>query len=73
MGSSCGGQVRELSVVRLHNNAIVVRGILLTVLNCGKPEPRLRAIYIVSSVGTSLQKMAVRHLTKSRCNTHTYP
>ena len=64
MGSSCGGQVRELSVVRLHNNAIVVRGILLTVLDCGKPEPRLRAIYIVSSVGTSLQKNGSKTFNK---------
>ena len=38
----------------LPNNAIVVRGILVTILHCGSPEPSLSAIYIVSSVGTSL-------------------
>ena len=54
MGSSGGGQVRKLSVVCLHTNAIVARGILVTILNCGTPKPRLSAIYIVSSVGTSL-------------------
>ena len=54
MGSSGGGLVQNLSVVCLHNNAIVARGILATILHCGTPEPRLSAIYIVSSVGTSL-------------------
>ena len=38
----------------LQNNAFVARGILITLLHCGTPEFRLRAIYIVSSVGTSL-------------------
>ena len=47
MGSSGGGRVRELSVLCLHNNAIVARGILVTILHCGTPEPRLNAIYIV--------------------------
>ena len=54
MGSSGGGRVSKLSVVCLHNNAIVARGIMVTILHCGTPEPRLSAIYIVSSVGTSL-------------------
>ena len=54
MGSSGGGRVRKLSVVCLHNNDIVARGIPVTMLHCGTPEPRLSAIYIVSSVGTSL-------------------
>ena len=54
MGSSGGGRVRKLLVVCLHNNAIVVRGILVTILHCGTPEPCLSAIYIVSAVGTSL-------------------
>ena len=48
MGSSGGGQVRKLSVVCLHNNAIVARGILVIILHCGTPELRLSAIYIVS-------------------------
>ena len=48
MGSSGGGRLRKLSVVCLHNNAIVVRGILVNVLHCGTPEPRLSAIFIVS-------------------------
>ena len=54
MGSSGSGRVLELSVVCLPNNAIVARGILVTILHCGTPEPHLSAIYIVSSVGTSL-------------------
>ena len=53
MGSSGGGQVRKLSMVCLHN-AIVTRGILVTILHCGTPEPHLSAIYIVSSVGALL-------------------
>ena len=53
MGSSCGGRVRKLSAVCLHN-AVVARDILVTKLHCGTPEPSLSAIYIVSSVGTSL-------------------
>ena len=52
MGSSGGGRARKLSVVCLHNNAIVAIGIPVTILHCGTPEPRLSAIYIVSSVGT---------------------
>ena len=39
MGSSGGGHARKLSVVCLHNNAIVVRGIMGTILHCGTPEP----------------------------------
>ena len=55
MVSSGGGRVRELSVVCLHNNAFVARGILVTIyLHCGTPKHRLGDIYIVSSVGTSL-------------------
>ena len=54
IGSSGGGWVRKLSVVCLHNNAIVARGILVTILHCGTPEPHLSAIYIVSSAGASL-------------------
>ena len=53
MVSSDEGWVRKLSMVCLHNNAIVARGILVTILHCGTPEPRLSAIYIVSIVGTS--------------------
>ena len=59
MGSSGGGRVRKLSVVCLHNNAIVARFILITMLYCGTPEPRLKTIYIVSSVGTSLRENRV--------------
>ena len=55
MGSLGGGWVWELSVVCLHNNANVARGILVTILHCGTPEPCLSAIYIASSVGTSLR------------------
>ena len=54
IGSSGGGRVRKLSVVCLHNNAIVARGILVTIFHCGTSEPHLSAIYSVSSVGTSL-------------------
>ena len=54
MGSSGGGRVPKLLVVCLHKNAIVARGILVTKLHCGTPEPRPSAIYNVSSVGTSL-------------------
>ena len=54
MGSSGRGRVRKLSVVCLHNNAIVAGGFLGTILHCGTPEPCLSAIYIVSFVGTSL-------------------
>ena len=53
-GSSGGGGVRKLSMVCLHNNAIVVRGNLVTLLHCGTPELCLSAIYIVSFVGSSL-------------------
>ena len=56
MGSSGGGHVWKLSVVCLHNNAIVARGILVTILHCGTHEYRLSTIYIVSSVGTSLMR-----------------
>ena len=59
MGSSGGGQFRTLSVVCLHNNAIVARGILVTILHFGTPEPRLSVIYIVSSFGTSLSRSAI--------------
>ena len=41
-------------MVCLYNNAIVARGILVTILHCGTPEPHLSAIYIVNSVGPSL-------------------
>ena len=54
MVSSGGGRVRKLSVVCLHNNAIFAKGIVVTILHCGTPEPRPSAIYIVSSIGTSL-------------------
>ena len=50
-----GGWVRNLSVVCLHNNAIVARGIMVAILLYGTPEPRFSAIYIVSSVGTSFR------------------
>ena len=54
MVSSDEGLVWKLSVVCLHNNAIVASGILVTILHYGTPNPHLSAIYIVSSVGTSL-------------------
>ena len=54
MGSSVDWWVRKLSVVCLPNNAIVAGGILVTILHCGTPEPRLSAFYTVSLVGTSL-------------------
>ena len=62
MGSSGGWRVRKLSMICLHNNGIVARGILGTVLYCGTHEPRLSAIYIVSSVGTSLVKLLSGHM-----------
>ena len=67
MGSSGGGHFLKLSVVCLHNNAIVARDILVTILHCGTPEPHLSAIYIFSSVGTSLKN---KHfiLTLSLCS-----
>ena len=68
MGSSGGGWFRKLSVVCLHNNAIVARCILVTMLHCGTPEPRLIAIYIVSSVGTSLVLIGIQK--KTGINTH---
>ena len=49
-----GERVWKLSMVCLHNNAIVARDILVTILHGGTLEPRLSAIYIVRSVGTSL-------------------
>ena len=55
MGSSDAGWVRQLSVVCLHQNPIVARGILVNILHSRTPEPRLSAIYIVGSVGTSLE------------------
>ena len=39
--------LKKISMVCLHNNAIVARGILVTILHCGTPELRLSAIYIV--------------------------
>ena len=59
MGSSGGGRVWKLSMVCLHNNAIVGRGILVTTLHCGTSEPRLSATYIVSSVGTLLGGLVI--------------
>ena len=56
MGSSGGGQVWKLSMVCLHNKAIVARGNLVSILHYGIPKHRLSAIYIVSSVGTLFQK-----------------
>ena len=49
MGRSGGGRIRKLSLV------IIARGILVTMLHCGTPEPRLSATYIASSVGTSFK------------------
>ena len=40
MGSSGGERFRKSSVVCLHNNAIVARGILVTLLHCGTPGAR---------------------------------
>ena len=64
MGSSGEGQVLKLSVVCLHNNAIVARGILGTIVHCGTLEPRLSAICSVSSVGISF-KLESRSTFKS--------
>ena len=59
----------------LHNNTIVVRGILVTTLHCGAPEPRLSTIYIkfVSSVGTSFKtnKHQRKHIQKMFFNKYT--
>ena len=44
----CAVQVQKLSMVCLHNNAFVMRGILVTRLHCGTPELHLSAIYIVT-------------------------
>ena len=52
MECSGDGRVRKLLDVCLHNNAIVARDILVTNIALWGT---LRAIYIVSSVGTSLQ------------------
>ena len=60
MGRSGGGRVRKLSMVCLHN-AIVARGILVTMLHCGTPEPCLSAIYIVSPVGTSFMIISTEY------------
>ena len=60
MGSPGGRRAQELSVVCLHNNAIVARCILVTILHCGTPEARPSAVYIVSSVGTSLNSSTFR-------------
>ena len=64
MGSSGRGWVRKFSMVCLHNNAIVARGILVTILHCGTPEPRLSAIYVVSSVETSMS-LIIRGLARN--------
>ena len=61
MGSTGEGWFRKLSVVFIHNNAIVAKGILVTILHCGTPKPRLSAIYIVSSVGTSFSDLVEDH------------
>ena len=53
MGSSVGWRARKLTVVCLYN-AIVARGILVTILHRGTSESRLSAIYNVNYVGTSL-------------------
>ena len=50
MGSSGVGWVQKLSVVCLHNNAIVRKYILVTILHCGTAKPRLSDINIVNSV-----------------------
>ena len=42
-----------------HNNAFVARGIRVTRFYCGRSELRLNAIYIVSSVGTSLSPFSL--------------
>ena len=55
MGSSGRGRVRKLSVDCLHTSAIVSRGILVTILHYGTPEPHTSSIYIVSSAETSVQ------------------
>ena len=69
MGSSGGGRVWKLLVGCLHNNAIVARGILVTILHCKTPEPRLSVMYIVSSVGTSLVERPYTANSYSHTNT----
>ena len=68
MGSSGGGRAQKLSMVCLHNNAIVARGILGTILHCGTPN------CFVSSVGTSLRVifhccLQILHNNWSDCQT----
>ena len=45
---------------------IFARGILVTILHCGTPELCLSAIYIVSSVGTSLESHASNVIIRPR-------
>ena len=66
IGSLGEGRVRKSSVVCLHNNAIVARGILVKKLHYGTTESRLSAIYIVSSVGDSLSSGT--HVLPSTCS-----
>ena len=59
IGSSGGRRIWKLLMVCLHNNAIVARGTLATILHCRTPEPRLNAIHIVNSVGTLFDFMII--------------
>ena len=49
IGCAGGERVRKFSMVCLQNNGytFVARGILVTLLQSGTPEPQLGAIYIV--------------------------
>ena len=70
MSSLGGSRVWKILVVCLHtrNNTIVARCILVTLLHCGTPETCIIAIYIVSSVGTSLStfSQAYERYTRGR-------
>ena len=50
-----GRSVRKLSMVCLHNNAFVARCVTTIRLHCGIHELHLSALYIISSVATSLR------------------
>ena len=62
------GGCRKLSMVCLHNNAVVARGIRVNCLHCWTPEQHLSAIY--SSVGTSLIYFLQQGLSSGRYSEH---
>ena len=49
MCGSGGGRLSEVIGGCLHNNSIVERSILVTILHCRTPEPRLSTVYNISS------------------------